>query len=133
MSAIVFLPPTRRRDDEQRAPFAQVRLAASVLGARGHAGRERRFFTRYDLDHVREEPQACMVQGAAFADFTMISGFDRDITQAIANGTMVGGAAVHPGYLRESAPMPLPSFVTSSAPRMSRQLLYHCHSGYPRQ
>src|SRR5262249_36813194 len=31
MSAMVFLPPTRRRDDEQGAPFAQVRLAASVL------------------------------------------------------------------------------------------------------
>jgi hypothetical protein len=31
MSAMVFLPPTRRRDDERRAPFAQVRLAASVL------------------------------------------------------------------------------------------------------
>src|SRR5215471_617093 len=31
MSAIVFLPPTRRRDDERRVPFAQVRLAASVL------------------------------------------------------------------------------------------------------
>jgi uncharacterized protein len=30
-----------------------------------------------------------MVQGAAFADFTMISGFDRDITQAIANGALV--------------------------------------------
>ena len=30
-----------------------------------------------------------MVQGAAFADFTMISGFDLDITQAIANGAMV--------------------------------------------
>ena len=30
-----------------------------------------------------------MVQGAALADFTMISGFDRDITQAIANGAMV--------------------------------------------
>jgi uncharacterized protein len=30
-----------------------------------------------------------MVQGAAFADFTMISGFDRDITQAIANGAVV--------------------------------------------
>src|SRR5262249_31731223 len=30
-----------------------------------------------------------MVQGAAFADFTMISGFDRDITQAIANGAWV--------------------------------------------
>src|SRR5215472_12891285 len=37
MSAMVFLPPTRRRDDERRAPFAQVRPAASVLGARGHA------------------------------------------------------------------------------------------------
>jgi hypothetical protein len=31
MSAMFFLPPTRRRDDERRAPFAQVRLAASVL------------------------------------------------------------------------------------------------------
>jgi len=31
MSAMVFLPLTRRRDDERRAPFAQVRLAASVL------------------------------------------------------------------------------------------------------
>src|SRR5262247_585001 len=30
-----------------------------------------------------------MVQGAAFADFTMISGFDVDITQAIAKGAMV--------------------------------------------
>jgi hypothetical protein len=30
-----------------------------------------------------------MVQGAALADFTMISGFDRDITQAIANGAEV--------------------------------------------
>jgi uncharacterized protein len=30
-----------------------------------------------------------MVQGAAFADFTMISGFDIDITQAIANGAQV--------------------------------------------
>src|SRR5262249_32267024 len=30
-----------------------------------------------------------MVQGAAFADFTMISGFDLDITRAIANGAMV--------------------------------------------
>jgi hypothetical protein len=30
-----------------------------------------------------------MVQGAALADFTMISGFDRDITKAIANGTEV--------------------------------------------
>ena len=30
-----------------------------------------------------------MVQGAALADFTMISGFARDITQAIANGAMV--------------------------------------------
>jgi hypothetical protein len=28
---MVSLPPTRRRDDERRAPFAQVRLAASVL------------------------------------------------------------------------------------------------------
>ena len=30
-----------------------------------------------------------MVQGAAFADFTMISGFDCDITQAILNGVLV--------------------------------------------
>ena len=30
-----------------------------------------------------------MVQGAALADFTMISGFDADITQAIPNGAMV--------------------------------------------
>ena len=30
-----------------------------------------------------------MVQGAALADFTMISGFDLDITRAISNGAMV--------------------------------------------
>jgi predicted aconitase with swiveling domain len=30
-----------------------------------------------------------MVQGAALADFTMISGFDIDITQAIPNGAIV--------------------------------------------
>jgi predicted aconitase with swiveling domain len=30
-----------------------------------------------------------MVQGAALADFTMISGFDLDITKAIANGAEV--------------------------------------------
>jgi predicted aconitase with swiveling domain len=30
-----------------------------------------------------------MVQGAALADFTMISGFEVDITQAIPNGAMV--------------------------------------------
>ena len=30
-----------------------------------------------------------MVQGAALAGFTMISGFDRDITQAIPNGALV--------------------------------------------
>jgi hypothetical protein len=30
-----------------------------------------------------------MVQGVALADFTMISGFDCDITQAIPNGSMV--------------------------------------------
>ena len=30
-----------------------------------------------------------MVQGAAFADFTMMSGFDLDITQAIPNGALV--------------------------------------------
>jgi len=30
-----------------------------------------------------------MVQGAAFADFTMISGFDVDITSVVPNGAMV--------------------------------------------
>jgi predicted aconitase with swiveling domain len=30
-----------------------------------------------------------MVQGAALADFTMISGFALDITEAIANGALV--------------------------------------------
>jgi predicted aconitase with swiveling domain len=30
-----------------------------------------------------------MVQGAALADFTMVSGFDVDITQAIPNGALV--------------------------------------------
>ena len=30
-----------------------------------------------------------MVQGAALADFTMISGFDLDITQAIPHGSLV--------------------------------------------
>lgn len=30
-----------------------------------------------------------MVQGAALADFTMISGFDLDITQAVPNGAVV--------------------------------------------
>jgi uncharacterized protein len=30
-----------------------------------------------------------MVQGAALADFTMVSGFDCDITQAIPNGVLV--------------------------------------------
>jgi predicted aconitase with swiveling domain len=30
-----------------------------------------------------------MVQGAAFADFSMISGFDLDITQVIPDGAMV--------------------------------------------
>ena len=30
-----------------------------------------------------------MVQGAALADFTMISGFDCDITQAIPNGALI--------------------------------------------
>jgi predicted aconitase with swiveling domain len=34
-----------------------------------------------------------MVQGAALAEFTMISGFDLDITKAIPNGAMV---EVHP-------------------------------------
>jgi predicted aconitase with swiveling domain len=30
-----------------------------------------------------------MVQGAAFAGMTLISGFDQDITTAVANGAMV--------------------------------------------
>jgi len=30
-----------------------------------------------------------MVQGAALADFTMISGFDVDITSVVPNGAMV--------------------------------------------
>jgi methyl coenzyme M reductase alpha subunit len=30
-----------------------------------------------------------MAQGVALADFTMISGFEEDITQAIANGALV--------------------------------------------
>lgn len=30
-----------------------------------------------------------MVQGAAFADFTMMSGFDLDVTQAVPNGALV--------------------------------------------
>jgi uncharacterized protein len=38
-----------------------------------------------------------MVQGAALADFTMISGFDLDITQAIPNGALV---EVDPGSER---------------------------------
>jgi hypothetical protein len=33
--------------------------------------------------------RAATPQSAAFAGFTMICGFDRDITQAIANGAMV--------------------------------------------
>ena len=39
-----------------------------------------------------------MVQGAVLADFTMISGFDIDITQAIADGALVevDGAAAPP-------------------------------------
>ena len=42
-----------------------------------------------------------MVQGAALAGFTMISGFDLDITQAIPNGALVevdptGRATIHP-------------------------------------
>jgi predicted aconitase with swiveling domain len=139
MSAMVFLPPTRCRDDEQRAPFAQVRLAASVLMRVEALVAKDGFSARYDLDRLRgvfsrpdhklagasyvgrvlvldaakgdvatawmlHEMKArgvvpaalvlnavnpIMVQGAAFADFTMISGFDRDITQAIANGAMV--------------------------------------------
>ncbi len=48
-----------------------------------------------------------MVQGAALADFTMISGFDADITKAIPNGAEVedrsdGGAAVYPRVLNQT-------------------------------
>jgi len=46
---MVFLPPTRCRDDEQRAPFAQVRLARLGVGTRGHAlVRKDGFFTRFE-------------------------------------------------------------------------------------
>jgi len=49
------------------------------------------------VPHLRKSPAApvlnavnpIMVQGAALADFCMISGFDFDITRAIANGAMV--------------------------------------------
>ncbi len=42
-----------------------------------------------------------MVQGAALADFTMISGFDVDITQAIANGALVEiDPNANPPYIR---------------------------------
>ncbi len=57
-----------------------------------------------------------MVQGAAFAAFTMISGFDLDITQAIPNGAMVevDPVAARP-FIRvllydvQSAPVPRPT------------------------
>jgi predicted aconitase with swiveling domain len=139
MSAMVFLPPTRCRDDEQRAPFAQVRLAASVLMRVEALVAKDGFSARYDLDRLRgvfsrpdhklagasyvgrvlvldaakggvatawmlHEMKArgivpaalvlnaanpIMVQGAALADFCMISGFDFDITQVIPNGALV--------------------------------------------
>jgi len=57
MSAMVFLPPTRCRDDEQRAPFAQVRLAASVLGTRGHALVAKRWLLHAIRDTVVKERQ----------------------------------------------------------------------------
>jgi len=38
-----------------------------------------------------------MVQGAAFADFTMLSGFDVDITAAVPDGALV---EIEPPYLR---------------------------------
>jgi uncharacterized protein len=38
---------------------------------------------------VLNQANPIMVQGAAFADFTMISGFDLDVTKAIANGAEV--------------------------------------------
>jgi predicted aconitase with swiveling domain len=42
-----------------------------------------------------------MVQGAALADFTMISGFERDITGAIADGAAVEvDAAATPPFIR---------------------------------
>ncbi|TMK14175.1 MAG: hypothetical protein E6G75_14940, partial [Alphaproteobacteria bacterium] len=53
MSAMVFLPPTRCRDDEQRAPFAQVRLAASVLMRVEALVAKDGFSARYDLDRLR--------------------------------------------------------------------------------
>jgi predicted aconitase with swiveling domain len=39
------------------------------------------------LVHTAANPN--LVQGVALADFTMISGFDCDITKAIPNGAMV--------------------------------------------
>ena len=42
-----------------------------------------------------------MVQGAALAGFTMISGFDVDITQTIPNGAMVEvDPTAHPPFIR---------------------------------
>ena len=42
-----------------------------------------------DLLNVTVSHLLNMVQGAALADFTMISGFDVDITQVIPNGALV--------------------------------------------
>jgi hypothetical protein len=42
-----------------------------------------------------------MVQGAALAEFTMISGFDVDITAVVPNGALVEvDAEARPPYLR---------------------------------
>jgi predicted aconitase with swiveling domain len=69
-----------------------VRLAASVLEYAATRRSRRRFFKPRGVVPaalVLNAVNPIMVQGAAFAGFTMISGFDRDITQAIANGAMV--------------------------------------------
>ena len=56
-----------------------------------------------------------MVQGAALADFTMISGFDLDITKAIPNGAMVEiDPAPERPFIRvvlieRSSPCPIPT------------------------
>src|SRR5215510_12292822 len=58
ISAMVFLPPTRRRDDGSVRHLRKCGLLPRYWSTRPRAGRERRFFTRHDLDHVREEPRA---------------------------------------------------------------------------
>ena len=75
-----------------------------------------------------------MVQGAALADFTMVSGFDLDITQAIPNGTTVEvesdrNAAVHTRRgMRESFRNPAMPCTIGPAAVQSRlpQCVFQC-------